>query len=124
MPFPERWFSPNGRGFKTTEILGATAVVKRSVLRLPESQSPTATFALEWFFGFSLGCGASAVRTLHRADLCRRTVRSYCDEMECGLEHDLLQSTSIGIRSGCYSVAEHFRFHHANGEVSPAKSIS
>src|SRR5260370_14348593 len=60
----------------------------------PESQFPTATFALEWFFGLSLGCCASAVRTLHRADLCRRTVRSYCEEMECGLVHGLLQSTS------------------------------
>ena len=30
----------------------------------------------------------------------------------------------IGIRSGCYSVRMHFRFHDANGEVSPAKSIN
>jgi len=30
----------------------------------------------------------------------------------------------IGIRSGCYSVGMHFQFHDANGEVSPAKSIS
>ena len=85
-----------------------------------ESQFPTATFALKSFFGLLLGSCASAAWTLHRAHLCQRAVR----RMECGLHGSLLQSTSHRHPTGCYSVSVHFRFHDANGEVSPAKSIS
>jgi hypothetical protein len=89
-----------------------------------ESQFPTATFALKSFFGLLLGGCASAAWTLHRAHLCQRAVRSYFEDLECGLHGSLLQSTSHRHPTGCYSVSMHFRFHDANGEVSPAKSIS
>ncbi len=89
-----------------------------------ESQFPTATFALKMFLGLLLGSCASAAWTLHRAHLCQRAVRSCFEDMERGLHHGLLQSTSQRHPLGCYSVCMHFRFHGACGEVSPAKSIS
>jgi hypothetical protein len=46
----------------------------------PESQFPTTAFALELFFGLRLGRCASAVRTLHGADL----------------SHDFLPNLSFG----------------------------
>jgi hypothetical protein len=72
-----------------------------------ESQFPTATFALKSFFGLLLGSCASAVWTFHRAHLCQRAVRSYFEDMECGLHGDFLQSTSHrrrdAIRFACIS---------------------
>ena len=89
-----------------------------------DSQFPTATFALKLFFGLLLGSCGSAAWALHRAHLRQGAVRSYFKDMECGLRGDLLQSTTHRHPSGGYSVCMHFRFHGANGEVSPAKSIS
>ncbi len=87
-----------------------------------ESQFPTATFALKSFFGLLLRSCVSAAWALHRAHLSRRAVRSFFEDMECGAHCGLLPSHRHP--SGCYSVCMHFRFHDANGEVSPAKSIS
>src|SRR5580704_347412 len=68
-----------------------------------ESQFPTATFALEWFFGLRFRCCTSAVWTLHRANLCQRAFRSYFENMERGL-HRGLQSTSHRHPSGCHEI--------------------
>jgi|HubBroStandDraft_5_1064220.scaffolds.fasta_scaffold655378_2 hypothetical protein len=58
--------------------------------RIPDSQFPTALLALESFFGLLLGSCASAAWTLHRAHLCQRAVRSYFEDIECGLHGGLL----------------------------------
>lgn len=63
-----------------------------------ESQFPTATFALESFFGLLLASCTSAAWTLHRAHLSRRAVRSYFENIECGLHCGLLHRLLIGIR--------------------------
>src|SRR5260370_26518059 len=97
---------------------------KRFEASVPESEFPTATFALEWFFGLSLGCCASAVRTPHRANLCQRAVRSYFKNVKCGGHPGALQSTSHRHPFGMLCVGMHFRFHDVNGEVRPGKSIS
>jgi hypothetical protein len=92
--------------------------------RIPDSQFPTALLALESFFGLLLGSCPSAAWTLHRAHLCQRAIRSWCEDIECGLHRGLLQSTFHRHPSGCYSVCRHFWFHDADVEVGPAKSIS
>jgi len=60
-----------------------------------ESQFPTTTFTLKLFFRLLLGSCASAAWTLHRAHLCQRAVRSYFQDMECGLHRGLLQSRRL-----------------------------
>jgi hypothetical protein len=59
-----------------------------------ESQLPAATCTLESFLGFHLGLCASAVWTLHRANLRQRAVRSHFKDMKCGDHPGILQSTS------------------------------
>jgi hypothetical protein len=63
------WCTPTG-------ILSAHLAEQISDASDAESQFPTATFALESFFGFRLGCCASAMWTLHRAHLSQKAGRS------------------------------------------------